>query len=198
MHFCNDNNRKEMILENRTIQKFLNACYAKLFKIELIILIIIVIGIITQKIKPEISELVLSFVLVILAVLYYFLAFRSFENKNKWDDFYLKIKYFALSVTSIGILFTLNRWAGSEIVIDASLISLALALLAGSLEITFLRKGNSFHRQDILRLVVALSIVIVFFFWFCTDISDSKNEDFRKESKQPYTQEALDRLFIKN
>lgn len=178
-------------MDNKILQAFINSYYKRLFQIELIAIALIIIGILIQEIKPEISELISTVVAVTLSMLYFFLAFRSVENKNKWDDFYLKLNYFALSTTCVGIVYILNHWPGSKTIVTTAIMALVVAVITGLIEVTFLKNGHSFQRKDIIRLFTAIAVVILMYFVSRTDLLSPEHEDFREEFKQPDTQEEL-------
>ena len=181
-----------MNLENsKFLQSLLKLYYKRLFQIELIAIALIIISILIQEIKPEIAELIITVVAVTLSMLYFFLAFRNVENKNKWDDFYLKLNYFALSITCVGVVYILNHWPGSKTIVTTAIIALAIAVSTGLIEINFLKNGHTFQGKDIIRLFTAVTVVFVLYFASHTDLLRPEHEDFKEEFKQPDTHEAL-------
>ncbi len=135
-----------------------------LFKIELVALVLLLAGLIVQKYLVELSEILTTVPVVTLATIYFFTGYSFADKLNKWDEFYLKLKSYSMSVFCVGVAFTLNKWPGGDIVLNAAIVSIVLALFFSILEIVFLAKGSVIKKQDILRLTIALILVILFQF----------------------------------
>jgi hypothetical protein len=135
-----------------------------LFKIEFIALIFLLTGLIIRKYSPEISEIVITVPVITLAMIYFFTGYSPIGKQNKWDEFYLKLKSYSMSIFCIGVGFMLNRWPGGDFILNAATVSIVLALFFSILEIVFLTKGNTIKKQDIVRLTIGLTLVILFQF----------------------------------
>lgn len=148
-----------------------------LFKIELITVFLLLTGLIIRKHSPEISEIVITVPVVTLALIYFFSGYSPIGEQNKWDEFYLKLKSYSMSIFCIGVGFMLNSWPGGDFVLNAATISIVLALFFSILEIVFLAKGSVIKKQDIIRLIVGLILVILFQF--------SPQAKLLKQNKEP-------------
>jgi hypothetical protein len=164
-----------------------------LLKIELIALPFCALGFYLVRLRFEPGEAILSLSLVGLAIIYYLTAFRPIPDKNKFDEFYVKLTSWSLSVATIGVLFTLQHWPGGQVVSRMGLISIAIALFFLIIERTVIKKGHSFEKQDIVRLLIAFAIVISFSFSsFNKPYSGEQEEEMEmEEHHQPDSLQAI-------
>jgi len=165
-----------------------------LIKFELILILIVASGFCLKEFNIGAGSIIATFCLILFSMIYFFMAFRPVENKNKYDDFYLKTIGFSLSVAVIGIIYTLQKWPGASIILNLAIISLALAIVFSLAERMFIKKGSSVEKQDLIRLVVVLGIIIIIIFSPLNTKSTfpGEKEEFEKENLQRQTNpEAL-------
>lgn len=140
------------------VLKILDSILRNLLKIEIAVIILVLCGILIQYYSHDVAEFILIIPLISLSILYFFSAYQQIDNRNKWDDFYLKTRSYSLSIFTICILFILNNYPGGLVIHTASLVSLSFALLMSFTERMFLNKGQSVSFEDLTRLLVALAI----------------------------------------
>lgn len=80
------------------VLKILDNILRNLLKIEIATIILVLCGILIQYYSHDVAEFILIIPLVSLSILYFFSAYQQIDNRNKWDDFYLKTRSYSLSI----------------------------------------------------------------------------------------------------
>ncbi len=143
--------------------KFAKIIDPKLPFIEIACLIIVIAAELTLKSNREISSIVIVIALSVLAVLYYFSAFRIGEDiDNAFEKFYIKLLGFANAVSVMGLLFFINHYAGARIMTNVGMLSLAIGIFL-VFGLKYFKKINTVRRVDIIRAVVLLVLVGSFY-----------------------------------
>jgi multisubunit Na+/H+ antiporter MnhB subunit len=163
-----------------------------LLKIELVALPLSALGYFLFWLRFEPGEFILSGCLTGLGTIYYLTAFRPIPNKNKFEEFCIKLTSWTISVITIGVLFSLLHWVGGRVVVRIGLISIVIVLFLAIINVTLLKKENAFEKQDIFRLLVAFAIVVLFSFsTFNKPNSGEREKEEMEEQHQQTTPETL-------
>ncbi len=103
----------------------------KIGKIEFILFVFTFAGIILNVLDIKGGKLVLGLGMNAFALLYLFVAisFRSIKTKNQFDRVVSIFSYLFLSVLIIGILFTVLKVSGTDLLIHAGMISVLIMML---------------------------------------------------------------------
>ena len=134
--------------------------YTRLVRLEIVLLPLAAIGYLLKKYSYEAGEVITTISLVTLALAYFFSGFgRENENSN-WTNFYMKLVYLSLTVVVIGALSVLLQWPGFSVPLQFSLISAVLAILIGVIEVLFIKQSKAFQKQEFIRLILSLFIVL--------------------------------------
>jgi hypothetical protein len=181
-----------MISSNNLFSKPVSFLRNNLLKIELIALLLGALGYFLFWLGVESGEVILSVCLTVLGAVYYLTAFRAISNKNKADEFWVKLTGWTHSVAIIGILFTLQHWPGGKVIVRIGLISIVIALLFALIDTTLLKKGHSYEKQDIYRLLIAFALLVSFSFSTFDKPNSGereKEEMEREQQSKQYTPE---------
>ena len=165
------------------INKSIDKLYKNLFKIELIALIIVLIGIALKYFEIAAYEYVVYAGLIIPALTYFALGFRNIENKTKWDEFLLKVSSYALVIFAITLMFILNEWPGVTIVIQTPLIGTGIAFIMIIIEIFWVKKSKAVGQKALIRIGTALIISASLYFSPLSQEQPYKKE-YKKEHKE--------------
>ena len=139
--------------------KFAKMIDPKLPFIEIACLIIVIAAELTLKSNREISSIVIVIILSVLAILYYFSAFRIGEDiDNVFEKFYIRLLGFANAVSVMGLLFFINHYEGARIMTRVGLSSLLIGIIL-VLGLKFFKKIDNVRRVDIIRSLILLLFV---------------------------------------
>ena len=139
--------------------KFAKMIDPKLPFIEIACLIIVIAAELTLKSNREISSIVIVIILSVLAILYYFSAFRIGEDiDNVFEKFYIRLLGFANAVSVMGLLFFINHYEGASIMTKVGMLSLIIGVFL-VFGVKYFKKIDNVRRVDIVRAVVLLVLV---------------------------------------
>jgi len=151
-----ENNENIRIISNKVNEKLTK--YEKWF-----LLILVIITTLKLTINFQIGILTVLVTLV-LGSMYFFSAFSYDYNPelSLFDKFINKIIYWASSVSCVSILFKLLNYPGNDFFMKIGLSSIAVSIL-----IILFRKmkgieSNVLNKSLIIRLVILITILIVF------------------------------------
>jgi hypothetical protein len=132
-------------------------------KYEILLVTIAVASVVFKMLKIQINDLVLTIPLLTLSIFYYFRSFALVGNfsvaprEKNTDKFY----YYSLSVATIGILFRINGWAGSNVLLTFGgigiIITLALMILFGA----FRADSKILDKFAMPRIILLLALVVI-------------------------------------
>ena len=103
-----------MIFNNQLDPRLGNWVAKNLNRVERILLIVIGIGIILKMSQLQIGTILLPIPFSTLAVLYFFRAFKVFENALATERFFNKLLSFGWAINTIGIMYLIMGWPGFD------------------------------------------------------------------------------------
>jgi hypothetical protein len=173
-----------MVTIENLLAKPISVLRKSIFKIELILIFITLLSYFLVKGEIAIGTVILSISMVLLSILYYIMAFRQVADRNKFDDFYLKITGFSLSTSIIGVLFLLQKWPGGRFIFHVALLFILISLLTAFIEKAFLKKGSAFENQDIYRLLITFTILIAINFSVLNTLQFHQTDEEKYEMEE--------------
>ncbi|MBN1117047.1 MAG: hypothetical protein JXA77_07580 [Bacteroidales bacterium] len=144
----------------KQLEKVGDWLYKRLIKIELILLIFAFASYFLTRMNIAGSEIGITAALVILSNTYFFCGLSRESGNSRWASFCMKLVYFTLCIILVGVLFTLMQWPNFAMIINLSLVSSFLALIIGVIEYLFIRKSDVFKKQEFIRLVIGILMVL--------------------------------------
>jgi phosphoglycerol transferase MdoB-like AlkP superfamily enzyme len=127
-------------------------------KIELILFVVLVAGIITRE--HEIGNIFIVMPLSLLAMLFYLMAFRIENKKNRFLTFINRATYFSLSTGMIGILFTIQHYPYATMMLRIALLSMIISLVGLIIiKITDREKQYKIDSDLIRTFIIIITIV---------------------------------------
>lgn len=142
-------------------EKLANRLYRNQLKIEIPLLCIALIAWILSLMTINGVRFFLNLSLIMLSLTYFFISFRTVENKTAYDDFFLKLIGWSLSVVVIAVLFKLLGFPGNQLLITNALVFICLSVLLSAVNLVFLRKSNIITKVDFIRIFIALVVVVL-------------------------------------
>ncbi len=127
-------------------------------KIEFTFLFIFIIGLLLfdNRIDIGVSLIILS--LGSIANVYFFLAFQFSNSKEVGKIFLNKLTYISITISIIGIMFSILNWPNAHKMLLVGLFALIISLLASI--ILRLKKKEKIIDIEIFRMIVVISIVL--------------------------------------
>lgn len=143
-------------------------------KLEIILIAGAVIGLLLALLNVPLSSLVVSLFCVALGILYFYLGFallngiplrkifvpESYKGVGTWRIATAVGTGLALSILTIGIMFTILSYPMAKTLLIAGLASTAVVFILAIVKNA--REKNPFYRDIIIRCVVILVIAIIF------------------------------------
>jgi hypothetical protein len=147
---------------NQDSNQIANIISAKLLKYELLILIILLVAILLRYFRLPASGIICTIILSSIAILYFVSTFTAPENKEikPFDLMVKKLIGLSSSICVIGILFILQKWPGSNSMLQVGPLTLLLCLVY----IIFNKENTIFNKYQIIRLLFL--IVLSTFFYY--------------------------------
>jgi len=93
-----------------------------LIKLEIILLLILLVGLILINMNQEIGSQIITVTLSILSVMYFIMAYKGDQFENKFDSFLIRLIYWSYSTGIVGILFSIQKVARSIYDVDSRII----------------------------------------------------------------------------
>jgi hypothetical protein len=131
----------------------------RILKLEIVIIMTSLIGIILLKVSKEIGEIILDFSLILLAVAYYFMGLKYLENK--YEKFIIRLTYYSYTVALISILFVLLSWPGGIFFYQVGLVAIGMTIILTFILDKFFKKISIVDNYNYLRTFVFLIIMLL-------------------------------------
>ncbi len=141
------------------IQKLAKVIFPYQVKIELALLFLLILGMTLTQVNYGFLLIILP--LSLLSMMYYFLTFRKVEHHNAMNIFANKIMSISFSVAMIGILFSIQRFPNSKMMLLVALVGMAIGLI---MQIIVNSKEEKKELLDIttLRVFIIAGLVVYF------------------------------------
>lgn len=138
---------------NENIQNIASNLKTYQIKIELILLTFLIIGIIFKDSEIGINLTIIS--LATLSTLYFLMAFRLKNSNDQIHTFINKVTYLSFCVVITGVLFTINHYPGSSIMLIIGLMAIIIALFG----LLFLKYRKNTEIEDINSEIIRTIII---------------------------------------
>jgi hypothetical protein len=147
---------------SNTQQQAVNKLSPYLDKAELFIAAFILIALVFKIQHWPGAGIMLTVLLTTLAVMYFFNAFAQITNPQlrMMDVFFNKVMYWGLSVGAQGLLFTLQKWPGGDMMVLISSVTSVVSILYVLKVKNESPEASVFSNRVLLRLIVFAVICI--------------------------------------
>jgi len=131
-------------------------------KYEIILALITVIGIALKLMNINESQVLLTFSLSLIGVLYFFYSFAPFEEENFTgiDAFIKYLMYWSLSIVSLGILFTILCLKGNDQMLWMGTTTLTIITLLSIVKSRNENELRSFYKTNAIRSIIYVIICL--------------------------------------
>lgn len=150
-------------------------------KIELLILAIFIVGLAFLQLNIEKASLIITISASSACILYYLMAL-GLRSDNK----YAKLQHYTLnwgfSALIAGLLFSLNRWTGSLVMLQVGLLSVIISIIAEFFLKNSFEGETKSRKLNILRAFIL--IVFLVGLYFNGNIIDSRSSTYQENSSQ--------------
>jgi hypothetical protein len=139
-------------------------------KIEMVLGVVVLMGLIMRYYHVSYSGVTLSISLILLSILYFFLAFAKYETDAKPKENVLELLTYILgwgkSVAIMGILFNLTKWTGAAVMLQVGCISLGIVILVSLIFNIYGNKSEIFKLSEIIRSFIILLATLSTYYYF--------------------------------
>jgi len=162
----------------KRIGAFADKIYPHLIKMEIVVVVLSITGFYLNLKLIEAGGILLTLGLLSLAIVYFFLAYRtSNENLNKLDKFIVRLLHYSYSFAILGILYVLEQWPAGTIMMQMSILALSMAIIA-IIFLKLLNKPTFIRSVDIYRtLIIATIVVGLYYMPLSKNQKQNQNQD---------------------
>ena len=145
------------------IGNFINSIINRL---EFYVALFVVLTLVLQQVLNLDLSIVSTGFLLLLAVAYFFSAFKTLPEKEDSgiNRFILKLLGFGSSIAVMGILFTISGWPGYEISLNSAGMMMIICI-AAILFVKLLRKDSKVISKRIIIRICVFSVLVAFLFF---------------------------------
>jgi hypothetical protein len=139
-------------------------------KIELVLSVFVLLGLMMRYYHVPYSGVVLSISLILLSILYFFLASAKYETDAKPRYTILNfLKYllgWSKSAAIVGILYALVNWPGTEVMLKVGSITSGIIILASLIFNNYGNKSEIFKLSETIRSFIILLATLFTYYYF--------------------------------
>ena len=152
-------------------------------KIEIVLIICFIIGLSLIQVDSQISSIIITFSLSFFTLIYFMLGARDDHGtENKIIIFLNKITYWSYSASVIGILFVIQMWPGSNIMLTAGASSIIMSTIVFLILRVRTPKDGKINDSNLIRSFII--IVLISFLYFNGNIEAAKKKELLRNNTE--------------
>jgi hypothetical protein len=151
--------------ENKVLNALGNIIRTKVLNHERIIILLVTLGLLIKYLKVQFSGLIDTFLLSSVSIIYFLSAYSTHEESNSSviDLFVYKICAFGSAVSIIGILFIIQKWPNSKLMLIMGLSALVIPIIYILINNTIKPESKLFDVWLIIRIILLVIILATLF-----------------------------------